>query len=165
MSTRASITPIAQQLGRQGPTRASRKWVLFQRDGVTTINSTTNTTLFESDARDVEFHSRVSFHFWSRVSTQVAFPAGGETLAIEAYRTVGGVTTAFNYPIYYRAGLTITGEVDTLSKHCDTEAFIHSPGNPVLYGIRARIDSRTTSSVNCRMYGFRLEWEPIIVTR
>lgn len=165
MSIRAPITRVAQQLGRQSPTKASRKWFLFQKDGVTTINSTSNTVLLESDARDVDFHSRVTMFFWSRMSTQSAFPAGAEILAIEAYRTVGGVTTAFNFPIYYRAPLTVTGEVQDSGKYADTSLFIHAPGAPVTYGIRARIDSRTTSSVNCRMYGFRLEWDPEIATR
>lgn len=160
-----STAPVVAQLGRQSPTRASRKFYLFQRDAPATINAAANTVLLESDARDVDFHSRVSFFFWSRVTTTAAFPVGGEILAIEAYRTVAGVTTAFNFPIYYRAGLLTVGVDDTLSKYCDTNTFIHMPGTPVIYGIRARIDGRTTSSVDCRMYGFRLEWEPEIVTR
>lgn len=159
------IAPVALQLGRQSPTRVSRRWVLFEGDTVKTINATTNTTLLESDLRDVDFTSRVTFEFWSRTSTQTAFPVGGEVLAIEAFRTVAGVTTAFNYPIYFRAPPLSTGEVCTWCRHANTQTFIHAPGTPVIYGIRARVDSRTTSSVNCRMYGFRLEWEPILVTR
>ncbi len=158
-------SPISRQLGRFSPTKSSRKWLLLQKDGVTAINSTANTTLLESDARDVDFVSRVSFFFWTRFSTQSAFPVGAEILAVEAYRTVAGVTTAFNFPIYYRAPLTVTGEVGDSGKYCDTSSFIHSPGTPVIYGIRARIDSRTTSSVNVRMYGFRLEWDPEVATR
>jgi hypothetical protein len=165
VSVRAPITRVAQQLGRFSPTKASRNWFLIQKDGVTTINSTADTVLLESDARDVDFHSRVSMIFWSRMSTQAAFPVGGEILAIEAYRTVAGVTTAFNYPIYYRAPLTVTGEVQDSSRYADTNSFIHAPGTPVIYGIRARIDSRTTSSVNVRMYGFRLDWDPVVATR
>lgn len=166
MKGRVPITPVAQQLGRQSPTKASRNWVLFEADNVVTVNAATDFKLLESDARDVDFHSRVSMIFWSRVSTQAAFPVGAEILAIEAYRTVAGVTTAFTYPIYYRAPLTVTGEVHGgLCRHANTNGFIHAPGTPVIYGIRARIDSRTTSSVNCRMYGFRLDWDPVVATR
>lgn len=165
MSTVVPIAPVALQLGRKSPTKASRRWVIFEDDTVKTINATTNTTLLQSDLRDVDFTSRVTFEFWSRTSTQVAFPAGGEVLAIEAFWTVAGVTTAFTYPIYFRAPPLSVGEVMTWCRHANTQAFIHTPGTPVVYGIRARVDSRTTSSVNCRMYGFRLEWEPIIVTR
>ena len=165
MRARVQITPVVAQLGRQSPTKASRRWALFEDDTVRTINAATNTTLLQSDLRDVDFTSRVTFEFWSRTSTQAAFPVGGEVLAIEAFRTVAGVTTAFNYPIYFRAPPLSTGEVMAWCRHANAQSFIHAPGTPVTYGIRARIDSRTTSSVNCRMYGFRLEWEPIIVTR
>ena len=165
MSTPAPITPVARQLGRQSPTKAARKWALFEDDTVKTINSTANTILLESDLRDVEFHCRVTMHFWTRASTQLAFPAGAEILAVEAYRIVAGVTTVFTYPIYYRAPPLSTTEALTFSRLANTNGFIHAPGTPVTYGIRARIDARTTSSVNCRMYGFRLEWDPEIATR
>ena len=163
-----SMKPAPQigQLGLMSPARESRRIYYAGEDVVTAINTEKETTLIESDPRDVDFHSQVRIRFGVRTGVTGAIASGAnDVLVVEAYRIVAGVTSAFVFPIDYRPVFATAGLIQTFTQVCDTRDFIHQPGVPVTYGVRARIEDLTALSVNCRKFWIEVEWIPVIATR